>query len=548
MTMTVPEVTITRKEPVFMKKIFLSFCFMGMMCLVAKGQVPSESNPNLNRVGVNVSEQVNISLKDAIGRAIENNNDIDSERLGKRVADFSLKGSRGGFDPVLFSDTFYETRSIPTASIIGGARNGLVTVKTLNSGTGVSGLSGLFGGRYSALFNSARTDTSNQNATLNPQFPTSISLSYTQPLLAGRYDSATRNLRIAKKNVELSDYEFKLKAIDVVSQVEQAYWDLVFSLRNLQVQTDALKQARLQLESNQRLVDKGVIAPIEIVAANAQISNLEQNVFSAQVSVTATENRLKSLILPNRSDALWSKALVPVSANDAEIPRMPLDEALRLAFENRQELSQVTTATEINKISEDYFRNQTRPRVDLTGTYTGSGLAGSTTPQSVNPGTGELRIPENLIGGYRTSLGNLFGNDYPTYRVGLTISLPFRNRQADADLGRTLVEGDILKNTRAQLEQAIEAEVRNSLQNLLSAEAKLQAATASRLSAEQLYESEQRQFRAGTTTVYLVFQRQNDLVAARGREVQAQTDLSKAISAFRKSIGITLESNGIEAK
>lgn len=519
-----------------------------MMFLVAEGQVPSESNSNLSRVGVDVSEQINISLKDAIGRAIENNNDIDSERLGRKIADFSLKGSRGGFDPVFFSDTFYETRSIPTASIIGGARNGLVTVKTLNSGTGVSGLSGLFGGRYSALFNSARTDTSNQNATLNPQFPTSISLSYTQPLLAGRYDSATRNLRIAKKNVELSDYEFKLKAIDVVSQVEQAYWDLVFALRNLQVQTDALKQAKLQLESNQRLVDRGVIAPIEIVAANAQISNLEQNVLSAQVSVTASENRLKGLILPDRSDALWSKALVPVSAGDTEIPRMPLDEALRLAFENRHELSQVTTAAEINKISEDYFRNQTRPRVDITGTYTGSGLAGSTTPQSINPSTGELRIPENLIGGYRTSLGNLFGNDYPTYRVGLTISLPFRNRQADADLGRTLVERDILRNTRAQLEQAIEAEVRNSLQNLLSAESKLQAATASRLSAEQLYESEQRQFRAGTTTVYLVFQRQNDLVAARGREVQAQTDLSKAISAFRKSIGITLESNGIEAK
>ena len=546
--MTVREGTMTRKEVVFMKKIFLSFCLMGMMFLVAEGQVPSESNSNLSRVGVDVSEQINISLKDAIGRAIENNNDIDSERLGRKIADFSLKGSRGGFDPVFFSDTFYETRSIPTASIIGGARNGLVTVKTLNSGTGVSGLSGLFGGRYSALFNSARTDTSNQNATLNPQFPTSISLSYTQPLLAGRYDSATRNLRIAKKNVELSDYEFKLKAIDVVSQVEQAYWDLVFALRNLQVQTDALKQAKLQLESNQRLVDRGVIAPIEIVAANAQISNLEQNVLSAQVSVTASENRLKGLILPDRSDALWSKALVPVSAGDTEIPRMPLDEALRLAFENRHELSQVTTAAEINKISEDYFRNQTRPRVDITGTYTGSGLAGSTTPQSINPSTGELRIPENLIGGYRTSLGNLFGNDYPTYRVGLTISLPFRNRQADADLGRTLVERDILRNTRAQLEQAIEAEVRNSLQNLLSAESKLQAATASRLSAEQLYESEQRQFRAGTTTVYLVFQRQNDLVAARGREVQAQTDLSKAISAFRKSIGITLESNGIEAK
>jgi HAE1 family hydrophobic/amphiphilic exporter-1 len=367
-------------------------------------------------------------------------------------------------------------------------------------------------------------------------------------LLAGRFDSATRNLRIAKKNLELSDAQFKLRAIDVVSQVEQAYWDLVFSLRNLQVQVDALKQARLQFESNERLVEKGVLAPIEIVAANEQITNFEQNVYAAQAGVTTSENRLKSLILPDRTDSFWSKALVPVSAENLEIPRMPLSEALKFAFENRQELSQVGTASEINRINEDYFRNQSRPRVDLTGTYIGSGLAGSTTPQSINPSTGELRIPENLIGGYKTSLGNLFGNDYPTYRVGLTISLPFRNRQAEADLGRTMVEGDVLRNTRAQLEQLIEAEVRNSLQNLISVESRLQAATASRLSAEQLYESEQRQFRAGTTTAYLVFQRQNDLVAARGREVQAQTDLNKAISNFRRSIGTTLDANGIDAR
>ena len=533
---------------IYMKKILLSIGLIGAMCLMVQGQARTEGGPDLSRVGVDVTEQVSISLKDAIGKAIENNNDIDSERLGRRIADFSLKGARGGFDPLLFSDSFYESRSIPTASIIGGARNGLVTVETLNSNVGISGLTGLFGGRYSALFNSARTDTSNQNATLNPQFPTSVALSYTQPLLAGRFDSATRNLRIAKKNVELSDSEFKLKAVDVVSQVEQAYWDLVFSLRNLQVQIDALKQARLQLESNQRLVEKGVIAPIEIIAANAQISNLEQNVFSAQTGVTASENRLKSLILSDRGDSMWSKAIVPADAVDLEIPRIPLNEALRLAFENRQELVQLVVAGDVNKINEDYFRNQTRPRIDLTGSYTGSGLAGSTTPQSINPSTGELRIPENLIGGYRTSLGNLFGNDYPTYRVGLTISIPFRNRQAGADLGRTLVEADILRNTREQLEQAIEADVRNSLQNLLSAEARLKAATASRVSAEQLYESEQRQFRAGTTTVYLVFQRQNDLVLARGREVQAQTDLNKAISNLRRAIGTTLTSNGIEVK
>jgi len=516
--------------------------------VVADFKTTGRPVPDVSRIGVNVSEQLLLSLEEVIERAMKSNNDIDSSRLGRQISDLSLKGARGGFDPLFFSDSFYEKRSIPTASIIGGARNGLVTVKTLSSNVGLSGFSGLFGGRYSMNFNSSRTDTSNQNATLNPQYPTSLSFSYTQPLLSGRFDNPTRTLQIAKKNVSLSDAQFRLKTTEIVTEVEYAYWDLVFALRNFQVQMDAVKQARLQLESNERLVERGVIAPIEIVAANAQVTTLEQNVYNAQTLLTSSENRLKSLILPDRTDSAWSKSLVPASSLNLEIPRVSLEDALKLAFENRQELVQATVAGEINKINERFFRNQSRPQVDLTGTYIGSGLAGSTTPQSINPITGELRIPENLIGNYQKSLRNLFGNDYPTYRVGLTISLPLRNREAQADLGRTLVEGDVIRNSRAQLEQEIESGVRNSLQNLRSAEARLQAAIASRSLAEQLYESEQRQFRAGTTTVFLVFQRQNDLIAARGREIQAQTDLNKAISTFRKSVGTTLESNKIEIK
>jgi len=128
----------------------------------------------------------------------------------------------------------------------------------------------------------------------------------------------------------------------------------------------------------------------------------------------------------------------------------------------------------------------------------------------------------------------------------MMFSLPFGNRTAKANLGRTLVEGDRIKNQQAQTEQIIEADVRNATQALRSAEARLASAAASRASAEQLYESEQRQFRAGTTTVFLVFQRQNELVAARGRELQAQTDLNKSISEFQRATGTTLTANSVE--
>jgi HAE1 family hydrophobic/amphiphilic exporter-1 len=128
------------------------------------------------------------------------------------------------------------------------------------------------------------------------------------------------------------------------------------------------------------------------------------------------------------------------------------------------------------------------------------------------------------------------------------VELPFRNRTAQANLGRSLAEGRRIVNQRAQQEQLIEADVRNATQTLRSAEARLASAAATRSSAEQQYESEQRQFKAGTTTVFLVLQRQNELLAARGRELQAQTDLNKAIAEFQRATGNTLGANNVSVR
>jgi len=339
-------------------------------------------------------------------------------------------------------------------------------------------------------------------------------------------------------------------------------------LRNLQVQIDAVKQARLQLESNQRLVEKGVLAPIEITAANAQITTFEQNVYTAQERVTQAENTLKTLMLPDRTNEIWTRAIVPVSPVELEVPKIPLEQAISAALTNRQEIAQLQTSAEINKINEKFFRDQTKPQIDLVATYTGNGLAGipaaprTVTTSALTARVNELSalaglpplvsvsntttVPDRLNGGLFKSLGNLFTAAYPTYNIGVQISLPIGNTTAKANLGRTLAEGTQIENTRAQTEQTIEADVRNSLQTLRSAEARLQSAAATRASAEQLYESEQRQFRAGTSTVYLVFQRQTTLISARAAELQAQTDLNKAISTFQRVIGTTLTANSVE--
>ena len=536
-------------------------------------EAPTRPLPTAERVGVDVADQVALSLNDAVAMALQNNNDIDGSRIAVEVAELNLTAARGVYDPVFSSESYYESRTTPTSSTIAGGLNGSVTQTDATGAVRFGGFSPWGGGSYQLDFSSTRLTTNNQNVTLNPQFPSALTLTYAQPLLRGlRFDNNRRQIEIARKNLTLTDAQFRQRAIEVISQVEQSYWDMVFALRNLQVQIDAVRQARTQLESNRRLVERGVLAPIDLVAASTQVTTFEQNVYTAQEAVTRAENTLKTLILPDRTAPLWSRALTPVTPVTLEPPRVALGQAVGAALRNRPELAQLQTSSEINQIDTRYFRDQTKPQVDLVGTYTSVGLAGTQVestggtggtnallrarvnelsaiaglpPLDTGAGGGGSNVPPNLVGGLPRSLSNLAARDFPTYRVGVRVELPFRNRTAQANLGRSLAEGRLIQNQRAQAEQLIEADVRNAAQSLHSVEARLAAAAAARSSAEQQYESEQRQLRAGTTTVFLVLQRQNELLAARGRELQAQTDLNKAIAEFQRSTGNTLDANNV---
>ncbi|MBD0373458.1 MAG: TolC family protein [Pyrinomonadaceae bacterium] len=532
--------------------------------------------PSAERVGVNVADQVPLTLSDAIRLALRNSNDIDQSRIDVQIAEFNLRAARGVYDPLLSSENYFERATTPTSSTIGGGgASGSVTQQDLTGAARIGGFTPWGGGAYQLDFSSTRLTTTNQNVRLNPQFPAAFTFTYTQPLFRGfRFDNNRRQIEIAKRNLSLTDAQFRQRAIDVISQVEQAYWNLAFALRNLQVQIDAVKQARIQVESNNRQVEKGVLAPIDVVAAQTQVTTFEQNVYTAQEAVTQAENTLKTLILPDRTDSLWTRAITPVTPVNLEAPRVPLEQAVRAALDNRPELAQLKTTADINDINTRFYRDQTKPQVDLVGTYTTAGLAGtlvqpgSSSTTSTNAAllqrvndlsallglqplpstTTTTTVAPNLVGGYTQSLRNLLEQNYPTARLGVRISLPLRNRTAEANLGASLAQANRIKDQLAQAEQLIEADVRNSLQAVRSAEARLQSAAATRSSAEQQYESEQRQFRAGTTTVFLVLQRQTDLLAARARELQAQTDLNKAISAFQRATGRTLEANQISIR
>jgi len=526
--------------------------------------------PELGRVGVEMDLQKPISVREVLAMALENNKDIEVARHNVKIAEFDLTGARGAYDPRLSSSAYYERIVSPISSFLSGGSNGAVTQSDYTGTARLEGQAPKFGGTYRLDFSSIRLTTNNQFSALNPQYPTGLTLSYTQPLLRGlRFDNSRRLIEIAKKNLSLTDAQFRQRAIETITNVQRAYWDLAFALRNLQVQKDAVRDSRTQLEHNRRLVAEGSLAPIDVVAAEAQVAGFEQSLFSALEDVSRAENSLKNLIAENQHSEIWKLSLVPTDSVDLAAPSITLPEAMKAAMDNRPELQVSTVARDINQIDQKYFREQTRPAIDLVGSYGTVGLAGSASG-GVNPFTSssaELRdrvnllldraqlplltppptqsISADLIGGYNQSVQNLLGNNFNNFRVGVQINLPLRNRTAEAQLGRSLVEGQRIATQREQLEQSIQVEVRNALQAVRSAEARLRAAGIARNASEQQYQSEQRKLDAGQSTVFLVLERQTALTSARGNELKAQTDLNKAIAELQRATGNALTTNSI---
>ena len=198
-----------------------------------------------------------------------------------------------------------------------GGSNGSTTTSDYTGSVRLEGQTPKFGGNYRFDFSSIRQTTNNQFVPLSPQYPTTLSFNYTQPLVRGfRFDNNRRLIEIAKKNLSLTDAQFRQRAIETITAVQRAYWDLAFALRNLQVQKDAVRDSRAQLEHNKRLVADGALAPIDIVAAEAQVATFEQALFSSLEEVSRSENNLKNLISENRNAQIWIDSLVPTDSVD----------------------------------------------------------------------------------------------------------------------------------------------------------------------------------------------------------------------------------------
>ncbi len=502
---------------------------------------------------VGIVTQAPLRLPEVIERVLANDPDLAITRIQLEEAGYQVRGAQGYYDPLLGLRGYRTRAVVPVASLLGGTSSGKLGSTELNLTPQLSGNSP-FGGTYAFSFTNARQTSDSTFNTLNPQFPSSLSLNLTQPLWRGlRFDENRNRIQVARKNRQLSEQALRQRVIEVVTLAVQSYWELDYAFNNLNVQAEAVTLAERQYDSNRRQAEQGILAPIDVVAAQTQAANFQQSLFAAQQTLTAAENNLKSLMLADRGDLMWGAALIPETPLDSNVAIPALDDAVKQALAARPELAQTSLALDINALNTRLARDAARPRIDAFANLSSAGLAGSVVPLGNSPlsaffpgGLGQ--VPAILTGGYGQSISDLAHGSFPTAQVGVQMSLPIRNRTAQAQAAIAVAEGRRLHVVESQIGMAVEADVRNALQAVNSSRARLDAAGLARQSAEEQNASEQRQFQAGTSSVFLVLQRQTDLIAARNREVRARADFAQALANMDRATARTIEARGIKLR
>ncbi len=511
---------------------------------------PLPAMPDLRRVGIDSSNVLSLSLNDAIRRALQNNNDIEVARDDVRVAEQRLRALYGLYDPIFSMTPAIDQRITPVTSIFaGGGTTGSVKNTTLTVSPSLSKVFEQTGGTYTVQFNNSRTATNATNSTLNPFYSSNLTLFYTQPLLRNRKIDANRHsILVQKKVLSQSDSDFRQRTIAIIAQTQAAYWNLVFALRNQQNQTDSLNLARQNLQNIEAEISAGAKAPLDRAQVLTDIATREGALYQATQAVTAAENTIKQLMLKDPATRDWSAQLIPTDTPVLDFSPVDLTGALQEAHKNRPELVRLNFQKEINTIDLQYYHNQAKPQVDLTGALVTSGLAGTpagTLSPCPPPAGTNACVNSKYVGGYGQDLGNLFKVQNREINVGVAISFPSHTHTAKANIAAAEIQKQQLEASYRSEDQAIEMDVRNAAQSVDTAQKRVVAARLARESAEQQLAGEQKLYDVGRSTTFLLLQRQTELTSARTNEIQAETDYSKALADLQRATASTLRVNNV---
>lgn len=483
-----------------------------------------------------------LTMGTAIEMALANNLDVVIARLGYQAQGEFVGQAEGAYNPLFIAEFNNLKSRTPGTSQLSGAQ----TLSNVQTAYNVSWQQELpTGGNYFVAFDNRRASTNNIFTSVNPRYDAAVSASVTQPLLADRQlNSLKQRLTVAQNGERVARHEFEAQVMNIVAEVQLAYWDWVYAIRDLDVQHRYLDLATDLLRNNQIQVQVGTMAPIDVLEAEAEVAARESEVILAEEAVERNADRVRRLINDPETPNYWSVEIEPVDAPQLDEVQIDLDQAVRTALARRPTLSGYRVELDTTNFNVRYTRNQMMPRVDIVGSYTVNGLGGD---RIFREGFGG-EITTEIPGDYEDALSQLFDNEFRDWSVGLNFSYPLGNSAADAAHAQAQVDYRRQRAVVENQELAIAQEVRVTARLVETNRKRIEATRAARELAQERLEAEERKFEVGMSTSFLIVQAQRDLAIAAGNELQAVTDYNKAIVAFRRATGTILDDQEIDVR
>ena len=509
-------------------RIRASFALLTTLLLVAGATTPlaiaQQTAP------AEQQQTLQLSLDDAVKRALDNNVDIVVDRYNPQLSEQDVRGALGYYDPYLtgtYSRSSADTKG--TNAFSGGAN---VNTKQDVWNLGLALPVEPTGATVQLGFNNSRVDTNSTFTSFNPVFNSRLSLSLSQPLLHNlTIDAPRQQLRIAKKNREISDVQFHATIVNTIAGVKGAYYNLIYAIDNLTAARKSLDLATHLLNENEIRVKVGTMAPLDIVTAQAEVASREEGVIVAENSVGDAEDTLKQAIFPRNDPATWATRIVPTDRPTAEPVPVDVEAAVKSALENRTDVVAARKGLERTDISLTYARNQLLPDVNLVASYGAAGAGGTQLVR--DPALGGP-VVSTVPGGYGDALSEVFGRDYPTWSVGVNVAYAIPNRSAKAMAAQAQISKDQALASYRRLELSVAGEVRTAARGVESGFKRVGTTHAASTLAAQRLDAEEKKFAAGMSTNFLVMQAQRDLATAEVAELQAIADYRKSVINFQR--------------
>ena len=497
-----------------------------------------------------------LSVKDAIRLALLNNLEIAIEDYNEDLNRQQIFGTRGFYDPRIQFEVGWAATENPARSIL-DAGQGIPVNTTDRVYFDTSLIQNLpNGSSLTFSFNNNRFSTNSTFSFMNPSFGSNFAVGLRQPLWRGfRKTQTRRQLKLFNLEIEISDSQFQQKVSEIVQQVQNQYWELVFAIESYEAIRKSMELAIIQHENNQKRVRIGVMAPIEITASRAEVATREQEMIQSEVQIITSQNGLKRHLAPDPRAPLWNLTLIPTQLPRVRDLTITLDEAIARAMEKRPELDQNRLLQEQVEVDREYYRQDGRPTVDLVASLTNTGRAGEIlarqfvdTDGDGVPDTRMQDVPQlsnPFFGSFGNSWGQVFGFDYINYTLGVSVEIPLRNRANEAERASLLIRERRLASQLKNQQQMIIVEVRNAYESIATQRKRLEAARVARELSEAQLEGENKRFQAGLSTNFEVLRYQRDLSQSQVQELRARVDYQQAVTDLEKAMYTIVDSNDI---